>query len=142
METSVRLFQCARCQSQVLICTYCDCANIYCKPCASGARQRSMRAAGQRYQKSDVGRLKHARRQRHYRERQKFLHQSVTHQGSQPTPENDSLFSAQKTAVAILKPGIHCHFCNRAVSLFVRNSFLRSHSSKPYRASVAWSQGP
>ena len=142
METSVRLLQCARCQSQVLICTYCDRANIYCKPCAVGARKRSTQAAGTRYQKTDRGKRKHAQRQKRYRERQKLLSQGVTHQGSQPAIAHDSLVSLTETVVAIIKLGIYCHFCNRVVSLFVRNGFLRSHSSKPYGALGAKPQGP
>ena len=142
METTVRLFQCAFCQIQVLICTYCDCANIYCKPCALGARKRSTQAAGKRYQKTDSGKRKHAQRQKRYRERQKLLSESVTHHPSQPATAHDSLLSLHEMAVAIIKRGIYCHFCERVVSLFVRNSFLRSHSSKPYGASGAKPQGP
>ena len=142
METSVRLFQCAYCQSQVLICRYCDRANIYCKPCALGARQRSTQAAGNRYQKSDIGKLKHAQRQKKYRDRQKLLNQSVTHHPSQPAIAHDSLVSLTETTVAVIKRGVYCHFCNRVVSLFVRNSFLRSHVSKKSGALGAKPQGP
>jgi len=142
METSVRLFQCAHCQSQVLICTYCDRGNIYCKPCAVGARKRSTQAAGKRYQKTEKGKRKHAQRQKRYRDHQKRLNQNVTHHGSQPAAVHDSLLLVHEMAVAIIKRGIDCHFCNRLVSLFVRNSFLRSHSSKLYGASGAWPQGP
>ena len=47
METSARLFHCARCGRQVRICSRCDRGNRYCgSDCARAARADSVRAAG------------------------------------------------------------------------------------------------
>ena len=84
MEPSVRLYNCARCHHQVIICSPCDRGNIYCAgPCAQAARKASLKAAGKRYQRSCRGRLKHAERQRRYRARRK----KVTHQDSREEPK-------------------------------------------------------
>ena len=78
MESTARLYNCARCHCQVIICSYCDRGNIYCdKSCADLARKTSLRKAGKRYQRSYRGRLKHAERQRHYRARCKKVTQSL-----------------------------------------------------------------
>ena len=83
MPDTGRLFNCARCGRQVVICSRCDRGHRYCKGCAPAARRGSRRAAGARYQHSRRGRLAHAERQHRYRARR----QKVTHQGSpRPTP--------------------------------------------------------
>jgi len=65
MENTARLYHCARCHRQVVICRQCDRGNIYCPDgCAEEARRTSLRAAGGRYQQTRRGRLKHAERQR------------------------------------------------------------------------------
>jgi hypothetical protein len=49
------------CWAQVLICSCCDRGQIYCaQGCAKECRRSAQRAAGQRYQSSYRGRLKHA----------------------------------------------------------------------------------
>jgi hypothetical protein len=49
MQSSARLFNCARCQRQVVICSHCDRGNIYCaKRCSQSARPQSRREAGRR----------------------------------------------------------------------------------------------
>jgi len=74
-----RLFSCARCRKQVLICRFCDRGNIYCSvACSRRSRQESVRRASRRYQRNPFGARNHARRQQAYRDRQK----KVTHQGS------------------------------------------------------------
>ncbi|MFP5459689.1 MAG: hypothetical protein ACLGG7_13210, partial [Bacteriovoracia bacterium] len=72
-QDSFRLFSCARCGDQVVICTRCDHGNIYCfKGCARNARLESLRHAGKRYREDNKGaRLLAAARQAAYRERQK-----------------------------------------------------------------------
>ena len=53
----VRLFLCARCQRQVLICSRCDRGQQYCGAHCSGlVRGQSLRAARRRYQQSRRGR--------------------------------------------------------------------------------------
>jgi hypothetical protein len=131
MDHSGRLFNCARCRSQAVICSDCDRNNIYCsKQCAEAARQKSLRAAGQRYQDSRRGQLKHADRQRRYRARQK---EKVTHHSSSAPAANDLLFYEQNKQVAcsiqLSIQGIYCHFCGRSCTEFLRIGFLR-HSQR------------
>jgi len=50
MEPFARLYQCARCHHQVVICSECDRGNLYCAGgCARAARTGSLRAAGRRF---------------------------------------------------------------------------------------------
>ena len=129
MQNTARLFNCARCRAQVLICSRCDRGNIYCGPtCSQQARRESLRAAGGRYQRSRRGRFCHAERQRRYRRRP----HKVTHQGSVAVPSHDSLGpeSRTKSGRACSGPsppvqGPCCHFCRRPCSAFVRLNFLQ-----------------
>ncbi len=53
MCSSARVFTCARCRRQVVICSHCDRGNRYCGPsCAHSARRHAQREAAQRYQLS------------------------------------------------------------------------------------------
>ena len=122
MESTARLFNCARCRRQVVICRRCDRGHIYCgRQCSESARDESLRAAARRYQGSRAGRFKHAERQRRYRSRQ----QKVTHQGSSASPRNDSMRSESGTALARFESIARCQFCHRSCSPFVRLDFLR-----------------
>ena len=86
-ERPARIFLCACCRVQVLVCSHCDRGQIYCPDqCAAATRQVLQRAAGRRYQKSRAGRFKHAQRMRRWRERRCAVAQIVTHQGSLDTP--------------------------------------------------------
>ena len=124
MENTARLYHCARCQCQVVICSDCDRGNIYCnKQCGEIARKASLRAAGRRYQRTRRGRFKHAERQRRYRTKTK----KVTHQGSPEPISNDPLPPRSETtqSVAVIEDeGIRCHFCGRLCSAFLRQDFL------------------
>ena len=130
MESTGRLFLCAHCRAQVLVCSRCDRGQIYCASgCAQAARQSSLRAAGRRYQSSRRGRFAHAERSRRYRRRQ----HNVTHQGSMPPAQNDLLVanSAQGWKPAIVGTpatprAAHCHFCGTRCPEFVRHGFLHS----------------
>jgi hypothetical protein len=93
---SARLFLCAGCRAQSVICSCCDRGQIYCAgDCAARARHRAQRAAGQRCQTSRRGRLAHADRTRRYRARCK----KVTHHGS-PEPLPDDLLPPASPAIA------------------------------------------
>ena len=137
MQNTARLFHCARCRTQVLICRRCDRGNIYCgSRCSQQSRRDSLREAARRYQRTRRGRFTHAERQRRYRQRP----QKVTHQGSAPIADHDSLSPESRTAIRqspgsppIPSQGLHCHFCRRPCSAFVRLDFL--HSSAPRRFS-------
>ena len=124
MEKNARLFHCSLCHCQAVVCSHCDRGNIYCShACSRQAHVKYHRAANQIYQKSFKGRRKHAARQQRYRQRQK---NKVTDQGSSVPASNDVLireFSEQETQN---KAVIHCYFCGKKVSLFVRYRFLRN----------------
>lgn len=133
-----RRFLCVRCRAPVLVCSRCDRGQIYCAGgCAQEARACAQRAAGQRYQESFRGRLKHAARSARHRARQKI----VTHQGSPRQPRDDvvrldAATAANKPATAsscgsvmrsqVTDPGSwRCHWCGCRCSSLVRIGFLR-----------------
>ena len=151
MVKSHRLFICARCGCQVLICTRCDRGNVYCSEfCADLARSRGLRESGSRYQQTRVGRQKHAARQQRYQFRQLKI---VTHQGphkdlaeirpgadtakkstkqpavqeEEPHEHDVQLVShdATQTTGGQKAKTIHCHFCCRPCGSFARLEPLR-----------------
>lgn len=142
MENTARLFHCARCHCQVVICRRCDRGNIYCgTPCSQRARRESQRAAGRRYQHSRRGRFTHAERQRRYRSRR----HKVTHQGSVPlplhavlSPESKGVAAQHGDALAICTQGLPCHFCKRLCSPYIRLDFL--HSPGPRLIRPPWAR--
>jgi len=141
MENTARLFNCARCQHQAVICSHCDRGNIYCsKQCSEVARKTSLRAAGRRYQRTRRGRFKHAARQYRYRARRK----KVTHQSSPAPPLNDSLTltrSETMASIAIAPDGdIDCHFCGCPCCPFLRLDFIhRAHPQSVFdRDHIHW----
>lgn len=91
MARSARLFLCARCRDQVVLCSHCDRGQLYCsRACSFARRHERRRESAQRYQSSQAGRLKHAARSACWRERRRSLRQTgaggadvdkVTHQG-------------------------------------------------------------
>ena len=133
MENTARLYNCARCHCQAIICSYCDRGNIYCsESCTQAARKESLRAAGKRYQRTRNGRSKHAERQRQYRSSCK----KVTHQGSPGSPSNDPLPPRSETPASVATTeieGVHCHFCGRLCSDFLRLDYR--HRTTPSLAS-------
>ena len=140
-----RLFLCARCKRQVLICSRCDRGQQYCGARCSGlARGESLRAAGRRYQHSRRGRHCHAERQRRYRRRcrEGTGGEIVTHHGSASSPCGGAL-ALHRVAMREASPSMppkpatmraraasgtstrHCHFCARPLSEFVRLGWRR-----------------
>jgi len=147
MEPDGRLFYCCRCHCQVIICSSCDRGQIYCGPaCSKQARHSGCRAAAQRYQKTRKGRVKHAHRQQHYRARQRATIKKVTHQGSPEKPIHDVLsplpsplnqgVSAEHTSV------FHCHFCQCAVSHYLRHDFIHRNTASVVTSATYEAQGP
>jgi len=68
MDRPARLFLCARCRTQVVLCSHCDRGQRYCTAaCSRQARDAAQRDAAQRYQRSRRGRLAHAARTRRWR---------------------------------------------------------------------------
>ena len=144
MEKDARLFNCALCHQQTVICGCCDRGNIYCGPaCSKAARKTALLAAGRRYQKSRRGRLMHAFRQKQYRER---LRKKVTHQSSLASKTNDSL-STELTDPALpltsAKIEQHkCHFCHKKCSDFVRLGFIGRKVRVQTQKITSWPLGP
>ena len=143
MEANARLFNCARCSRQVIICSCCDRGNIYCcYECSQLARKQSLSDAGQRYQNSSTGKHKHACRQKSYRRR---LANKVTHHTSLDLPNNALLplqpFEQKKCLIQPVTKFIHCHFCGSCCSPFIRSEFLHRRISGETRFS-SWSGGP
>jgi len=150
---SARVFVCARCQAEVLVCSVCDRGRRYCGgECSAQARRASLREAGRRYQSGRAGRFAHARRARRYRQRQ--LHRPpspspspspaakiVTHQCSQEMDAGDVLVAkldvAQTTGCE--EPAQwQCCWCARTGHSGVRRSFLR-HARVPQHV-AHWSR--
>jgi hypothetical protein len=94
MDQPARLYLCARCRVQVILCSRCDRGNRYCgRQCRRQARAEARRQAALRYQRSRRGRVCHAQRSRRWRQRRAERGaacsagvgaHNVTHQGSQP----------------------------------------------------------
>ena len=128
MEVANRLFNCARCQAQVIICHHCDRGQLYCgAECSSLARQASCKAAACRYQKTVQGKHYHAKRQQHYRERQR---KKVTHHGSTQKASHthfEDVKSLQNKRENGLRGDNRCHFCHQHPTPFLRRDFLRDY---------------
>lgn len=123
MKNSARLFNCARCQRQTLICSDCDRGNIYCSStCASIARKGSLSESARRYQKTRRGSHQHAKRQQRYRQLQK---KKVTHQGSPDLNTHDVLTETQNVHKNPIVDTQICHFCKKPCSTYLRVEFLQ-----------------
>jgi len=129
MKKSARLYNCARCYCQVVICRHCDRGHLYCADCSQPARTESLDRAKAKYQSSHQSRVKNADRQRRCRERQR---KKVTDQGSLPVDASDLLRdepiateNAEQQDLFTPKRVIHCHFCHGECDPFLRRSFLR-----------------
>lgn len=129
MEHTPRLFSCARCHTQTVICSYCDRGQIYCgSGCSKAARLLSCRSAERRYQRTPGGKMKHALRQRRYRAR---LRTKVTDHSSKTPAQNGLLQPVKnKAKEAVMSHGDidrRCCFCKKTVPPWFRNGFLRHH---------------
>ena len=129
-ETRCRLFLSARCFRQTLVCSHCDCGQIYCgRECALEARCRNQRAARARYQATIRGREMHAERSRRYRARQR----RVTDHGSiSPGLADQPAAAAPRAAAAGVPIAVitssrrtSCHRCGKRASAFVRLDPIR-----------------
>jgi len=160
VEQSHRLFLCGCCLAQVQVCRSCDRGQRYCSPqCAAQARRQRQREAGQRYQRTERGRQRHAARQHAYRQREQQSYQEQLPQSYQeqlPTtgPEGttgprveggNGLESsdvegsrggtpASPTASVSSRPMARgtCCVCRRSQSEWLRQDFL-GHCASPYR---------
>jgi len=141
MQTSSRLYQCARCHAQVIVCPRCDRGQRYCHGgCAQAARADSLKRASKKYQSSRPGRFNNAARQQRFRAQKK---QIVTQQGSTQKRLRDLLAIQLTRSDKAQKPGLpgaplRCHHCGEVCEPFLRHDFLQSHRLKrPLRQSGA-----
>lgn len=144
MKPTSRLFLCIRCHAQVVICSKCDRGQIYCsKTCALLARQKALRLARSRYQKTFNGRRKHAACQARYKTKMK---NKMMDQGSPLLLKNDSIDSLEKKPENTEKEHnnftLCCPFCKNQVSDWIRNDFLRRRSCKSRVHSRFGAQAP
>jgi hypothetical protein len=146
IDTVGRLFLCARCREQVVLCRRCDRSQRYCgQACSDAVRQDCQRAAGQRYQRSDAGRAKHAERSRRWRLSQKEqqsrsepgIHASapVQHHGPPGPIGNASgppaIAERCPASAAVTVPAQwHCPACARPLQPWVRLGFTRASASR------------
>jgi hypothetical protein len=145
---SGRLFVCAWCGCEVVVCSCCDRGQIYCGvDCAGQARRQTLRGAGRRCQQTRRGRRMHAARMARYRAKlaqssacvavgmpdEGWPREIVTHHGS-PAPSTGDLVAGGATAMPRddaspaepLGPAMtHCHWCGRCCRLPLRRGFLR-----------------
>lgn len=144
MEPTPRLFLCIRCHAQVVLCSGCDHGQIYCgKVCAFFARQKSLRLARSRYQQTFNGRRNHAACQARYRTN---LKNKVTDHTSpldaQNAPIEPLKNKPDKTESGQSEPALTCCFCEKTISAWIRNDFLRRRSHKKPTRSGASPQAP
>jgi len=134
MLRSARLFLCARCRAQVLLCSHCDRGQVYCtRACSLAARRERRRHTAKRYQDSRNGRLKHAARTACWRKRRRSLRHAsagidvdkVTHQGCAPSRADALLLACDTTNVgepiavdALSHPAVHVEPASPATTAF------------------------
>lgn len=117
MKDVARHYLCRFCHKKVIICHACDRGNTYCGTlCSHLARRVSRQVADCKYQSNKQGKLKHAKRQRHYRLRCKKI---VTDHSSKPLSAHGLLSPiANKTNANLGNRTIisddRCHFCGSA----------------------------
>jgi hypothetical protein len=147
---------CARCRTQVLLCSRCDRGQRYCgRACSRAVRLESQRAAARRYQHSRAGRVAHAARSRRWRQRCGDRQQRtrgeaaapggsiidfVTHQGSATPAEDAPLTPGVDLAAAVdggvpLPSVLRCRRCGAPLLRWVRQGFLR-HGMRRWPARV------
>ena len=127
---AARIYTCACCAAEVLICPACDRGQRYCgKACREQARRVAQRSASKKYQSTRAGKVNHARRQGRYRERgRQTQREIVTHQGSQEVRADDLLQSRLDDMASAARqsvPGRTCRWCGRPVTGVVRRGWLR-----------------
>ena len=70
LDRPARLFLCAGCRVQVVLCSHCDRGNRYCsRTCWRQTHDLARREAACRYQRSRGGRVRHAARSQRWRQR-------------------------------------------------------------------------
>lgn len=134
MELSGRLYHCARCHKQNIICQKCDRGQRYCPvDCRAQARAESIKRAKIKHQQTHHGRLNNAQRQARFRAR---LRKKVTDHSSTPSTthavlrhdEHSKVHAAHLKKSTVIKAlnatKLCCHFCGLPCGQFLRNDFL------------------
>ena len=153
LDRPARLFLCAGCRVQVVLCSHCDRGNRYCsRTCWRQTHDLARREAACRYQRSRGGRVRHAARSQRWRQRTALraaegdgtditghadtdATHKVTHQGSPPwgaaaplaacTPDIASTM-ADPLADAPASPTVRrCWRCAAAQPDWLRQDYLR-----------------
>ena len=158
-----RVFTCARCQVDVVVCIGCDRGRRYCgSECSAQARRQALHVNGKRYQSSPAGSFAHARRSRRYRQRrrERLAQQQLlpTPSSSSPSPSTStstpsansdaSVSSQEPCAGGVLATELDvapatgreawrrpCVWCSRECQSVVRRDF-------PRRSRLAWHVAP
>lgn len=138
-----RLYNCARCHCQVVICRHCDHGNLYCPQCAPLAFRESHRRADAEYQKTDRGKQNHKARQQRYLEKmtdkgsRSWLPASLSRASAEAAPsasakeESDACSSPSPATTPQPQPagaprrsdgdsGHRCDFCGGLCSAYLR----------------------
>ena len=143
LDRPARLFLCAGCRVQVVLCTQCDCGNRYCsRTCWRQTHDLARREAACRYQRSRGGSVRHAARSHRWRQRTALraaegdgAAHKVTHQGSLSgvaaaplaacTPDIAAT-TVESTTDAPASPTVRrCHRCAAEQPDWLRQGFLR-----------------
>lgn len=127
MQLSSRLFYCALCYTQCVICSPCDYGQIYCGPdCSRSARQKSCNEAEKRYQQTPKGKLNHALRQQRYRERQcKIVTDHTSQTPSECGPYSSTENKTDESLVTQCVKSLFCCCCGKTVFNWIRHDFLK-----------------
>lgn len=134
MAISARLYNCACCHQQVVLCSACDFGNVYCfDGCAEQQRERSIRLANKIYRNTPNGKRKAAERQARHRARARArtatppcptppAEKKVTHQGSEGDAPAAPMVASPKAGAKVMN---RCHCCGKAVDDYLRRGFIR-----------------
>ncbi len=129
LRPDCRRFVCDLCSQVAYICSWCDRGHRYCSDfCRDQARRRSVREAGLRYQRTQQGRLLHAKRQAEYRARQRASEKKVTHHSCRTQTGSASVHSCTTTPSEPFRPSpsvVICDLCGHPCEPFVRDDFWR-----------------
>ena len=133
---SCRLFLCAGCRRQSLVCRRCDRGEVYCgRGCATEARRGWQREARRRHQATDRGRQMHAERSRKYRTRgRRVTDQGRASAGIASAGHPSVGHPAMKARIAVniaTGLGSACHRCGHSVADPFRLAPLRRPDRRP-----------
>jgi hypothetical protein len=100
----LRRFDCAWCHRAAWICRHCDHGHRYCsRECSREARLAAQREASICYQKTEVGRARHAARSARYRRRQREMRTATS-----CVTQHGLAFSGQERKLMEVRPPARC----------------------------------